>query len=558
MTFFPPEQGGSPFDQFLAQFFGGQGSARRERSVDLTRLLSQPAREVLVLAAEQAAASGQQHLDTDHLLWAATRIPAIAGTLQRAGIDPADLGRRLEQEMIAGAETGTATPVELAPGAKRALIDSHRVARELGSSYIGPEHLLLALAANTESAAGRLLQQAGGTPDKVQQAASGKPAGRSGQPGGTLADTPTLEQFGRDLTDDAAAGKIDPVIGRDTEVEQTIEVLSRRTKNNPVLIGEAGVGKTAIVEGLAQRIADGDVPDLLLGRRVVQLDLTAMVAGTRYRGDFEERMNNLLTEIRTHSDELIVFIDELHMVTGAGRGEGSGGQDAGNMLKPALAKGELHIVGATTLNEYRTGVERDPALERRFQPILVPEPTVEDTLSILHGLRDQYEAHHQVRFTDEALFTAVDLADRYITERFLPDKAIDLIDQAGARVRLRSGTRSAEVRELEARTEQLSRDKDQAVSEENFERASALRDEIQDLRQKIDTAGGRPDDEPKEVTTEDIAGIVSRLTGVPAAALTEQERDRLVNLESNLHGRVIGQHEAVRAVAEAEIGRAHV
>ncbi len=327
-------------------------------------------------------------------------------------------------------------------------------------------------------------------------------------------------------------------------------MLSRRTKNNPVLIGEAGVGKTAIVEGLAQRLADDDVPDLLSGRHVVQLDLTAMVAGTRYRGDFEERMSALLKQIREHRDQLIVFVDELHTIVGAGASEGSGGQGAGNMLKPALARGELHIVGATTLDEYRTGIERDPALERRFQPILVPEPTVEDAVSILHGLRDRYEAHHQVHYTDDALRAAVDLSDRCLTERFLPDKAIDLIDQAGARVRLRARTKPDGQRELQSRLDQLRLEKDQAVAEENFERASSLRDEIADLRKRLDQPVERPGG-PVEVTDADIAEVVSRLTGVPAARLTETERERLLGLEEHLHDRVIGQDDAVRAVAEA-------
>ncbi|WP_239154997.1 AAA family ATPase [Amycolatopsis sp. FDAARGOS 1241] len=338
------------------------------------------------------------------------------------------------------------------------------------------------------------------------------------------------------------------MIGRDDEIEQTIEVLSRRTKNNPVLIGEAGVGKTAIVEGLAQRLADDDVPDVLSGRHVVQLDVTAMVAGTRYRGDFEERISALLTEIRERSDHLIVFVDELHTIVGAG---GEGNQGAGNMLKPALARGELHIVGATTLAEYRTGIETDPAFERRFQPILVPEPPTDDAPAILPGLRDRYETHHQERYTDEALFAAVDLSDRYLTERHLPDKAIDLVDQAGARVRLRTRTRPDGERELQARFDELQREKDQAVAAEDFERASQLRDRAAELRRQLDERRGEAGTE--EVTEAEAAEVVSRLTGIPATRLTEseRERERLLNLEEHLHGRVIGQDDAVRALAEA-------
>ncbi|MEV5904149.1 ATP-dependent Clp protease ATP-binding subunit [Streptomyces sp. NPDC052127] len=366
--------------------------------------------------------------------------------------------------------------------------------------------------------------------------------------------TPTLDKYGTDLTELARQGRIDPVIGRDDEIEQTIEVLSRRGKNNPVLVGDAGVGKTAIVEGLAQRITDGDVPDVLVARRVVALDLTAVVAGTRYRGDFEERLTTIVDEIRAHSDELIVFIDELHTVVGAGGGgEGGGSMDAGNILKPALARGELHIVGATTLEEYRR-IEKDAALARRFQPILVPEPSVADALEILRGLRDRYEAHHQVRYTDEALVAAVELSDRYLTDRRLPDKAIDLIDQAGARVRLGARTKGTDVRAMEREAEELARDKDQAVADEQYEQATRLRDRIVELKQRItDATGEVTSDEGRhlEVTAEAIAEVVSRQTGIPVASLTQEEKDRLLALEEHLHERVVGQEEAVRVVADA-------
>ena len=328
-----------------------------------------------------------------------------------------------------------------------------------------------------------------------------------------------------------------------------MQVLSRRTKNNPVLIGEAGVGKTSVVEGLAQRIVDGQVPDSLKDKRVVQLDLSGVVAGTRYRGDFEERMNKLLDEISKHRDELIIFIDELHTVVGAGGSEGA--VDAGNMLKPMLARGELHVVGATTLDEYRTNIEKDAALERRFQPITVDEPSVADTERILCGLRDRYEAHHQVRFSDDAINAAAELADRYITDRFLPDKAIDLIDQAGARKRLRTGTPGGDLRELERKADELNRDKAQAVSDEDYERASALRDEISQVQQQIaEQRNGGPTGIPV-VSREDIAEVVSRATGIPATQLTEAEKSRLMNLEEHLHQRVIGQDEAVHAIARA-------
>ncbi|RMI30750.1 ATP-dependent Clp protease ATP-binding subunit, partial [Streptomyces triticirhizae] len=365
-----------------------------------------------------------------------------------------------------------------------------------------------------------------------------------------------LDRYGRDLSALARDGEIDPVIGRESEIEQTIEVLARRGKNNPVLIGEAGVGKTAVVEGLAQRMAEGDVPEVLLGRRVIQLNFSALVAGTRYRGDFEERLTGLIDEIRAQSDEVIVFIDELHTVVGAGGGGGDGGggaMDAGNILKPALARGELHVIGATTLEEHRRYIEKDAALARRFQPILVPEPTTDDAITILRGLRDRYEAHHQVRYSDEALLAAVQLSDRYLTDRFLPDKAIDLIDQAGARVRMSASTTSGDVRALQREQEQAQRDKDQAVAAEDYERASELRDRLSELERRIEESGRRGQDRERiaEVTVDDIADVVSRATGIPVSSLTQEERERLLGLENRLRERVIGQDEAVSAVADA-------
>jgi ATP-dependent Clp protease ATP-binding subunit ClpC len=515
-------------------------------------MLSRPARELVEGAAQYAADHGSRDLDTEHLLRAALTVEPTRDLLSRAGADPDAMASQIDEH--AGPERPDdeegPTSLALTPAAKRALLDAHTLARAGGAGYIGPEHVLGALAANPESAAGHMLNAA-------RFAATGLPQ----EPGGAGApaapqrapETPTLDKYGRDLTDLARQGRIDPVIGRDQEIEQTVEVLSRRGKNNPVLIGDAGVGKTAVVEGLAQHIADGDVPDTLLGRRVVALDLTAVVAGTRYRGDFEERLNTIVGEIRAHSDELVIFIDELHTVVGAGAGGEGGSMDAGNILKPALARGELHIVGATTLEEYRR-IEKDAALARRFQPILIPEPTVPDTLEILRGLRDRYEAHHQVRYTDEALAAAVGLSDRYLTDRRLPDKAIDLIDQAGARVRLRARTKGSDVRVMEREVEQLSRDKDQAVADESYERATQLRDRIGELKQRIAELGeGDQADEGQhlEVTSEAIAEVVSRQTGIPVSSLTQEEKDRLLGLEQHLHQRVVGQDEAVAAVADA-------
>ena len=534
--------GASPFDDFFNRYFGGSVPQRPARRVDIGQLLTEQARELLRDAATEAAHWGDPDLDTDHLLWAATKQEPTRRLLTAAGGDPDAIARDVESRARRGPAREEAP--NLTPSAKRALLDARQISRALGSSYIGPEHLLFALAVNPESAAGRQLRDAHITPETLSEAAAG--GGRQG--GQPPSETPTVDQYGNDLTAMAREGRVDPVVGRDQEIEQTVEVLSRRTKNNPVLIGEPGVGKTAIVEGIAQRIVDGEVPDTLRDKRLVQLDLAGMLAGTRYRGDFEERLKKVIDEIRAHADELIIFIDELHTVVGAGAAEGA--VSASNMLKPALARGELHIVGATTIDEYRKDIEKDAALERRFQPILVPEPSVSDTIGILHGLRDRYEAHHQVRFTDEALVAAAELADRYITDRFLPDKAIDLVDQAGARVRLRTKTPARDRRELEQRLERLRREKDEAVAVEDYTRATTLRDEIAELTQRAESPAGEDKTVP-EVTPADIAEVVSRATGIPVAQLTAEEKDRLLRLEDRLHQRVVGQDEAVSVVADA-------
>ncbi|MFE9448601.1 ATP-dependent Clp protease ATP-binding subunit [Streptomyces sp. NPDC006739] len=553
--FIGPE--GDPFGEFLARFFGGAGAGRAPRQIDIGRLLSQPARELVKGAAQYAAEHGSRDLDTQHLLRAALSAEPTRSLLSRAGADPDSLATEIDDRsgpvQHPPGEGPPPTALSLTPAAKRALLDAHELARARGAGYIGPEHVLSALAANPDSAAGHILNaarfaSAGSLPPEAPEAVQGRSEQRQ-----RATSTPTLDKYGRDLTDLARQGGIDPVIGRDQEIEQTIEVLSRRGKNNPVLIGDAGVGKTAIVEGLAQRITDGDVPDVLTGRRVFALDLAGVVAGTRFRGDFEERLNTIVGEIRAHSDRLIVFIDELHTVVGAGGGGEGGAMDAGNILKPALARGELHIVGATTLEEYRK-IEKDAALARRFQPILVPEPTVADAIEILRGLRDRYEAHHQVRYTDEALLAAVELSDRYLTDRRLPDKAIDLIDQAGARVRLGARTKGTDVRALEREVEQLVRDKDQAVADEQYEQATQLRDRITELKRRIEETT-HPDEADEgqhlEVTAEAVAEVVSRQTGIPVSRLTQEEKERLLGLEEHLHQRVVGQDEAVAVVAEA-------
>ncbi|MEV5953197.1 ATP-dependent Clp protease ATP-binding subunit [Streptomyces sp. NPDC051987] len=536
--------GRSPFEEFdelMSRFFGGSGPgtpARRPQRVDIGSLLSERARELVAEARDLASVEGSEELDARHLLAAATTHDSTRRLLTEAGADP----DRLHERLTAGHGGAEKTePTALTPAAKRALLDAYQISRAEGASYIGPEHLLRALAANPESAAGRALGDSGWEPTRMP--AEGATERRK------PSTTPTVDEYGRDLTEDARTGRLDPVIGRDEEVEQTIEVLSRRSKNNPVLIGDPGVGKTAIVEGIAQRIVAGDVPKTLEGKRLVSLDLAGMVAGTKYRGEFEERLKKLLDEVREHGDELVLFLDELHTVVGAGGG-GDGALDAGNILKPALARGELHLIGATTVDEYRRHIEKDAALERRFAPILVGEPAVDDTIEILRGLRDRYEAHHQVRITDEAVVAAAELSDRYITSRFLPDKAIDLMDQAAARVRLRAKTPPTDTRDIEDRIAALNREKDQAVADEEYERAKELRDRIRAAEAELEQAGTAEEHAPR-VTAEDIAEVVSRTTGIPVAQLTEEERERLMKLEEHLHERVVGQDEAITAVARA-------
>ncbi len=543
---------GGSFDEFLARYLAGE-RARAERSIDLSRFLSARTQEMLQRAGQYALSRGQRELDALHVLRVIVGESPARDAVERVGADPRAIARAAENRLPAEGAPADVDGAVVTPSVQRALFHAFQVARSSGSTYVDPEHLFFALVLAQDTPAGRVLADAGVTAEALTQgvretvAPSGAPAGE--EQGGEASETPMLDTYGTDLTALAAAGELDPVIGRADEIEQTIEILSRRTKNNPVLIGEAGVGKTAIVEGLAAAIVADAVPEQLRGKRVIALDLPAMLAGTRFRGDFEERLTKTMDEIASRKGELIVFVDEVHTVVGAGAG-GEGAMDAGNILKPRLARGELRLVGATTLKEYRV-IEKDPALERRFQPVKVGEPSVEDAVLILRGLKPAYEEHHAVTYTDEALRAAVELSDRYLTERVLPDKAIDLIDQAGARLRLRLGAKG-DVSELIERLAALEADKNAAVSAERYEEASRIRDEIAAVQAKIEEATANGGGALEAVVGEaEIAAVISRATGIPVSRLTETERERLATLESELHDRVIGQDEAVAAVAKA-------
>ena len=543
--------GDGSFDDFIARILQGQ-RVPAQRAIDLSRLVSRRTSSVMASAVEYAREHKHAEVDALHLLHALLEVPQVATAAHGTGADVDALRAAIDGRMPADGDREVGGPPSLTASAQRALRDAYQIARANGSSYIDPEHLFFAFLVAGDTAAGGLLQEAGITPEALQRAAAqaqreaieeqqGRSPGKAVDPNST---TPTLDEFGIDLTARAREGKVDPVIGRADEIEQTIEILSRRTKNNPVLIGEAGVGKTAIVEGLARAIVEGGVPKSLVGKRVVALDLTAMVAGTRYRGDFEERITKAMDEITAHRDELIVFIDELHTILGAGGGA-EGGMDAANILKPRLARGDLHMIGATTLAEFRR-IEKDAALTRRFQSVMVAEPSVEDAVLILEGLASAYQEHHRVTYTPAALRAAVELSHRYISDRFLPDKAIDLIDQAGARLRLRLGAK-VDVDALTKEREHLEDEKRQAVAAEEFEEATRLRDRIAAIQASIDSGSG----EDGVVDEEEIAEVVSRATGIPASRLTEGDRTRLARLEEELHERVIGQEDAVSAVAKA-------
>jgi ATP-dependent Clp protease ATP-binding subunit ClpC len=540
------------------------------------RRFTQRARNAVIYAQEEARQLNHPAIGTEHILLGLLKEGEGVGARALLNMD-IDLDRvRSEVTRVIGQGHGEAEPADgdlpVTPRAKKVFNLAFDEARLQGVNYVGTEHLLLALLREEEGVAGQVLTEMGVKLDHLRQQVMTLLGGDAQSPHtGVYQDpsvnfpppqgsskrkpkskTPTLDSFSRDLTQDAAEGRLDPVIGRNKEIERVVQILSRRTKNNPVLIGDPGVGKTAIVEGLAQRIVENQVPEILGNKRVVALDLSAMVAGTKYRGEFEDRLTKIVAEIKNAGD-VVVFIDEMHTIVGAGAAEGA--IDAANILKPSLARGEIQCVGATTLDEYRKHIEKDAALERRFQPIMVDEPTLEESIEILKGLRDRYEAHHAVKIGDDAIEAAVQLSFRYISDRYLPDKAIDLIDEASSRVRLANYVVPDDIKEGENRLQELIKEKEEAINAQEYEKAAQLRDEEQKLKEQIESErkewANKRSLEMGTVGEEDIAAIVSSWTGIPVSKLAEEESERLVHLEEILHQRVVGQEEAVKAVARA-------
>ena len=535
---------------------------------------TEKANKALNLAVQSAEQFGHSYVGTEHVLLGLLQEGSgvAYAALTSCGVTADSISQRIQANEIGGAPTHL-TADAFTPRTKRVLRSAVAVAARVGSSYVGTEHLLIALVSDSDSYAVGFLNEAGVSMQALVQAIQNRLGGKSNPNGGfqnggfqnggypnegfdpngnPQEGGSALDKFGRDLTKAAKNGEIDPVIGREKEIERVIQILSRRTKNNPVLIGEPGVGKTAVAEGLALEISKGNVPEILRDKRVVSLDLTGMVAGAKYRGDFEERIKAAIDEVKS-SGNTILFIDELHTIIGAGAAEGSA--DAANILKPSLARGDFQVIGATTLNEYRKYIEKDAALERRFQPVKVGEPTQEQAVEILKGLRDSYEAHHKVKITDEAIEAAVKLSSRYIADRYLPDKAIDLIDEGASKVRLAAMTSPDNVKDLEDKVKNLENEKASAVNEQDFERAAKLRDEQKRVQAELDEAKKswqeRREDKCGEVDAEIIAKIVSDWTGIPVVQLTKEESDRLLHMEEVLHERVVGQNEAVTAVAKA-------
>jgi ATP-dependent Clp protease ATP-binding subunit ClpC len=524
------------------------------------------AQQVLALARKEADRFNHNYVGTEHLLLGLIKLGqgVAVNVLQKMGLDLETVRMEVEKQVGSGPETKMVGNIPYTPRVKKVLALAGKEAKALNHSYVGTEHILLGLLREGEGVAARVLKSLEVDIERTRNEIlkeldpnftppeSEQEGGEPSSSGKKDVKTPALRAFGRDLTELAKKGELDPVIGRHNEIERVIQVLCRRTKNNPVLLGEAGVGKTAIAEGLAQEIASGNVPELLRDKKVVTLDLALMVAGTKYRGQFEERIKAVMDEIR-RSKNVILFIDELHTIVGAGSAEGA--MDASNIIKPALSRGELQCVGATTLNEYRKYIEKDAALERRFQTVKVEAPTIEETILILKGLRPKYEQHHKAKLTDEALESAVKLSERYITGRFLPDKAIDVMDEAGARARINAMTRPPDVKEIEREIEEIRVEKEAAIKAQDFEKAASLRDKEKQTKEKLDSilARWREEREEKEVlvTADDMMHIVSKVTGVPLQRMEQKETQKLLAMEAELRQRVVGQDEAVTAISKA-------
>ena len=529
----------------------------------MTYKFTNRAKKAITIANELAIELGHSYIGTEHILYGLAKEGSgvASKVLENQEIMPEQIIDVIVN--LVGQEAQTGDTLGFTPRAKRVIENAFIEARKLGYNYIGTEHILIGILREADSIAARILLELNTNIPKLyneivkvinegEDYTGSEKNGKGEKRSGSYNKTPTLNQFGEDLTKKAEEGKLDPIIGRKDEIERVIQILSRRTKNNPCLIGEPGVGKTAAVEGLAQKIVSGDVPEILKGKRVVTMDISGMVAGSKYRGDFEERIKKALDEVKKAGD-IILFIDEIHTIVGAGAAEGA--IDAANILKPLLARGEIQLIGATTLNEYRKYIEKDAALERRFSPVTVNEPSEKDTIKILKGIRDKYEAHHGVKISDEAIDAAVKMSIRYINDRYLPDKAIDLIDEAASRAKLKSYTEPDALRKLEEEIEEVEKDKEEAVRIQKFEKAASLRDKQKELKEKYEKEQKKWEKKKNKsitnITEENIAEVIANWTGIPAKKITEDENERLKNLEKTLHARVIGQDEAVEAVAKA-------
>ncbi|MCI9287592.1 MAG: ATP-dependent Clp protease ATP-binding subunit [Clostridia bacterium] len=530
----------------------------------MTYKFTNSAQKVIEIANEIAMELGHNYIGTEHLLYGLVKenTGVASKVLQNQNVTEDNVLQEIEE--LIGKEEATKTEVAgFTPRTKRVIENAFREARKLGSDYIGTEHILIGIMREGDSVAVRIMLDLDVNPQKLyneivkvinedDNVSGQQESKKTNKNMGSFNQTQTLNQFGTDLTKQAEEGKLDPIVGRKGEIERVIQILSRRTKNNPCLIGEPGVGKTAVVEGLAEKIVQDDVPEMLKNKRVVTIDISSMVAGAKYRGDFEERIKKCLNEVKKAGD-VILFIDEIHTIVGAGSAEGA--IDAANILKPLLARGEIQLIGATTLNEYRKYIEKDAALERRFSPVTVNEPTSEDTIEILKGIRDKYEAHHNVKITDEAIKASVNLSVRYINDRFLPDKAIDLIDEAASRVRMRTFTAPDTLKELEQKIEETKNEKEEAIRTQDFEKAATLRDEERILKEKLEQEQTKWKDKNTknitEISEEEIAEVIANWTGIPVKKLTEDENEKLKHLEEELHKRVIGQNEAISAISKA-------